>query len=176
MAFWWNLLELHTKIRKKSCLDISKTHLWLKFHDISMIFVAGSRVQRKMYAFLSQILTFFWNILANFQKFKNPKKSPLDISKTHLWLKFHEILTIFVTASGPERKMYAFLKKFWAIFWPILGKTRIPAKALKLVWDSWKLPSMRSLGELGTILLRFFHFLEVPPIQNVNSFYTCFQP
>ena len=54
-------------------------------------------------------------------------------------------------------KKYAFLKKFWAIFWPILGKTRIPAKALKLVWDSWKLPSMRSLGELGTILSRFFH-------------------
>ena len=62
--------------------------------------------------------------------------------------------------------MYAFLKKFRAIFRPILGKTRIPAKTLKLVWGSGKLPSMRSLGELGSILLRFSRFSEVPPIQN----------
>ena len=80
---------------KKSPLDISKTHLWLKFHEILTIFVTASGPERKMYAFLSQILMFFWNILANFQKFKNPKKSPLDISKTHLWLKFHIISTIF---------------------------------------------------------------------------------
>ena len=61
-------------------------------------------------------LMFFSYFLANFQKFKNPKKSPLDISKTHLWLKFHEILTIFVTASGPERKMYAFLSQILTFF------------------------------------------------------------
>ena len=35
---------------------------------------------------------------------------------------------------------------------------------------------MRSLGELVSILLRFSRFLEVPPIQKENSFYTCFQP
>ena len=38
---------------------------------------------------------FFSYFLANFQKFENPKKTPLDISKTHLWLKFHIISTIF---------------------------------------------------------------------------------
>ena len=158
--FFLNILTNSQKLKNlnKLTLDISKTHPWLKFHEILTIFVTASGPERKMYAFLSQILMFFWNILANFQKFKNPKKSPLDISKTHLWLKFHLISTIFVSASRPERKMYAFLKKFWAIFWPILGKNRIPAKVLKLVWGSWKLPSMRSLGELGTILLRFFHF------------------
>ena len=63
-------------------------------------------------------------------------------------------------------KMYAFLKKFWAIFWSILGKTRIPAKTLKLVWGSGKLPCMRSLGELGSIFLRFSRFSDVPPIKN----------
>ena len=101
---------------KKSCLDISKTHLWLKFHEISTIFVTASGRERKMQAFLSQILMFFWNILANFRKFKNLKKSPLDISKTHLWLKFHEISTIFVTASGPQRKMYPFLSQILMFF------------------------------------------------------------
>ena len=63
-------------------------------------------------------------------------------------------------------KMYAFLKKFWAIFWPILGKTRIPTITLKLAWGGGKLPIMRSLAELGLILLRFSRFAEVPPIQN----------
>ena len=76
--------------------------------------------------------------------------------------------------------MYAFLKKMWAIFWAISCKTRIYAKTLKLLWGSGKLPSMRSLGELGSILLRYSRFSEVPPIQNEskdnNSFYTCFQP
>ena len=74
-----------------------------------------------MYAFLSQILTFFGNILANFQKFENPKKTPLDISKTHLWLKFHIISMIFVAGSEMDTKMYAFLSQILMFFGRILA-------------------------------------------------------
>ena len=62
--------------------------------------------------------------------------------------------------------MYASLNETWAVFWQIFGKTQILAKALKLVLGSRKLPSMKFLGELGSILLRFSRFSEVPPIQN----------
>ena len=74
-----------------------------------------------MYAFLSQILTFFGDILANFQKLKNPKKTCLDISKTHLWLKFHIISMIFVAGSEMDTKMYAFLSQILMFFGRILA-------------------------------------------------------
>ena len=108
---------------------------------------------------------FFEDIFANFPKFE--KKTCLDISKIHFWLKFLIILRIFVAGSGLQREMYIFLKKIWAIFWPVLVKTWIPAnKTLNWFGVVGKLPSMRSLGELGSILLWFSRFLEVPPVQN----------
>ena len=64
-----------------------------------------------------------------------------------------EFRRFLVQVSGLDTKIYALLNEFWAIFWPILGKTRFPAKTLKLVWGSGKLPSMRFLGELSSILL-----------------------
>ena len=87
-------------------------------------------------------------------------------------LKFGLILTISISGSGLETKMYAFLNEFQAIFWPNLRKFQTPAKTLKLVCVGGKPPCVRSLGELGLILLRFFGFLEVTPIQRVTSSFT----